>query len=120
MSNKSTYCSQQHYIKIFAKDIVVGLSMFLKINLPQQFIRDFHEKIGSREKQARKLRVVTTVKGVWLDGVAFSRLDGLLWGWIFDIYKNGVAHLGYFGGEKILASGDLKWEGSWLKELSYY
>ena len=44
-------------------------------------------------------------------GVAFSiftRMGGLLWGCIFDIYKNGVAYLGYFEGKKILVSGDSK------------
>ena len=42
---------------------------------------------------------------MWLDGVAFSRLDGLLRGCIFDIYNNGVGHLRCFGGKKILVSG---------------
>ena len=44
-------------------------------------------------------------------GVAFSiftRMGGLLWGCIFDIYKNGVAYLGYFEGKEILVSGDSK------------
>ena len=39
---------------------------------------------------------------MWPDGVAFSRLDGLLWGCIFGIYKNGVAYLGYFEGQNSL------------------